>query len=167
MRTAVVLLFVFLGVWVVAGAPVPITTMGPLPTNPDAATFHSAVEDLDPEVWAQKYGQAPEDPERRRVRLAVIDAAEQARLSPCNERFRQRLVKLTHEFLDLRRTKSRTEVTMVNGREMNVTDKLNKPAFDAINAAVTDGYFRPEDFSQRNREWSQLVQYLTRGKPCQ
>ena len=100
MRTVlmVVALFAasFLGVrWITLGGPIPVVRVVPLKPNPSIPTFEEssrkAVAAEREQEWLEsKTAQGDGDPERTRLRDAVIDAATAFRLSPCNEAFKKR-----------------------------------------------------------------------------
>jgi hypothetical protein len=91
--TLVVALFAvgFFGVrWLAAGAPVPLPTVTDLKPDARLPTFHAYDPRTDRKGWVEsKTSQGDNDPDRDKLRQAVIAAATAYRLSPCNEALRQ------------------------------------------------------------------------------
>lgn len=93
---AVVALFAasFFGVrWLAAGAPVPLPTVTELKPDARLPTFHPYDARTDRKGWVEtKTSQGDNDPERDKLREAVIAAATAYRMSPCNEEFRRQFL---------------------------------------------------------------------------
>jgi hypothetical protein len=102
MRTVlmVVVLFAvsFLGVrWVTLGGPIPMLRVAPLKPDPSLPTFveasRKAVAEQREQEWLEsKTAQGDGDPERTKLRDAVIEAATAFRLSPCNEALKKKYI---------------------------------------------------------------------------
>lgn len=91
--TLVVALFAvgFFGVrWLAAGAPVPLPIVTDLKPDARLPTFRPYDPRTDRKGWVEsKTSQGDNDPDRDKLRQAVIAAATAYRLSPCNEALRQ------------------------------------------------------------------------------
>jgi len=100
MRTVlmVVVLFAvsFFGVrWITLGGPVPMVRVVDLKPNPNIPTFteasRKAVAEQREQEWLEsKTAQGDGDPERAKLREAVIETATAFRLSPCNEELKRK-----------------------------------------------------------------------------
>jgi hypothetical protein len=81
----------FFGVrWLAAGAPVPLPTVTELKPDARLPTFHRYDPRTDRKGWVEtKTSQGDNDPDRDKLREAVIAAATAYLMSPCNEDFRR------------------------------------------------------------------------------
>jgi hypothetical protein len=86
----------FLGVrWITLGGPIPVLRVVPLKPNPAIETFEERsrrdIAAAREQEWLDsKTAQSDGDPERNRLREAVIEAATAFRLSPCNEALKKK-----------------------------------------------------------------------------
>ncbi|MPZ08753.1 MAG: hypothetical protein GEU89_00890 [Kiloniellaceae bacterium] len=138
-------LAILAGVWIGFGAPVPFLAIDPLPPNPDLPTFKEAVAEHERQASVAPPASA-ENPERRKLRQAVLHAARQFAVSPCNADLRNRFLAAVKPFVQSIEDGPR-EVAMVNGREQNLSEKFDKPALNKVFDALMRGDLDPRDLA--------------------
>jgi len=79
------------------GAPIPMVRVVPLKPDPSIETFEersrrSVAAQQEQERLEQQTAQGDDDPERSRLRQAVVEAATAFRGSPCNDEFRKQYI---------------------------------------------------------------------------
>lgn len=138
-------LAILAGVWIGFGAPVPLLTIDPSPPDPDLPTFEEAVAEHERQAGLAPPASA-ENPERRKLRQAVLHAARQLEVSPCNSNLRKRFVAAVKPFLQSIENGPR-EVAMVNGREQSLSEKFDKPALNKVFDAMMRGDLDPRELA--------------------
>lgn len=139
---------VLAGVAIGLFAPIPFLSIIPLQPDAELPTFAETREDLeDPnrEAAPPSHG---ENPERRKLRKAVLHAASQLEFNPCSKDLRKKLVAAIRPFLESIEN-GPPETAMVNGKEKNVSKRYDKPATDAIFNALMRGHIDPANLAGR------------------
>jgi hypothetical protein len=117
----------------------------------------------DPELWgfertvdnpavferARAAGRLHEDPTRRRLRQAVLDAGSRLEFSPCDEQLKPPLRAAIDELLaEQRKTAGQPiETVTIDGEIVDASAFLSKPAAGVIREAKDGGLLHKEDFS--------------------
>lgn len=138
-------LAVLAGVWIGFGAPVPFLAIGSLPPDPALPSFTEAVAEHERQAATVPPASA-ENPERRKLRKAVLHAARQLEVSPCNANLRKRFLAAAKPFLQSIENGPR-EVAIVNGREQSLSEKFDKPALNQVFEAMMRGDLDPRDLA--------------------
>jgi hypothetical protein len=135
---------VLLGIGVGLFTPLPFLGVTPLPQEPGLPTFDQTAERIgEPEITPPPTGQ---NPERRKLRKAVLHAAGQLEVNPCDKRLRKKFVAAIRPFAQSIQNGPR-EVAIVNGKERDVSKRYDRPATDAIFAALMRGHITPRDLA--------------------
>ena len=126
---------------------VPMATYSPLSQQAQAPAFTGNLVDLDALQAARSAGRLKENDERRELRMALLHAANRLEKSPCDNALKLAFRKATVALIEeLRATRTaRLETYVVDGREIDTTDFLNRWVFAAIWKANQGGVLRPED----------------------
>lgn len=107
---------------------------------PQAADAGSEARDREAVENAVGAGKLHEDPQRRALRQAVLNAANRAEASPCDTRQRRAL---SDAFDDFRRHMAATAddrvetLTLQDGRVIDVSHHFDEPVEDAMRYALT------------------------------
>ncbi len=138
-------------VWVVLPrlAREPHATGPPEQPSPDPQlwTFDRRVEQPESFEIARARGQVHEDPMRRRLRQAVLDASSRLEFSPCDRQLRPPLRQAIGALLlELRATAAqKVEIAAIDGEEFDATAFLNTAAAAVIREAGHVGLVYRED----------------------
>ncbi|HEX7970044.1 MAG TPA: hypothetical protein VF502_17605 [Stellaceae bacterium] len=111
-------------------------------------SYDHVVEDRDKLERARAAGRIREDPERQRLRQAVLNVGSRLEASPCDPSIKPVLVAATAALLThMRETgdEPRESVT-IDGKEVDAAPLLNDSAGDVIREAAMAGILQPEDF---------------------
>jgi hypothetical protein len=138
-------LAILAGVWIGFGAPVPFLAIDPLPPNPDLPTFKEAVAEHERQASVAPPASA-ENPERRKLRQAVLHAARQFEVSPCNADLRKRFLAAVKPFVQSIEEGPR-EVAVVNGKEQDLSKRFDKAALDKVFDAMMRGDLDPRELA--------------------
>jgi len=133
------------GAWIGFGAPVPFLAIDPLPSDPDLPSFKEAVEEHERQAAIVAPASA-ENPQRRKLRKAVLHAARQLEVSPCNANLRERFAAAVKPFVQSIENGPR-EIAMVNGKERNLSEMFDKPALNKVFDAMMRGTLDPRELA--------------------
>jgi hypothetical protein len=121
----------------------------PEPPSPDPVlwTFDRPVEHPESFDIARARGQVHEDPVRRRLRQAVLDASSRLEFSPCDKQLRPPLRQAIGALLlELRDTaQQKVEIATIDGEEFDATAYLNTAAAAVMREARQVGLVYRED----------------------
>ena len=138
-------LAILAGVWIGFGAPLPFLAIDSLPPDPELPSFKEAVAEHE-EQSAVVAPASGENPERRKLRQAVLNAARQLEVSPCNESYRKRFVAAVKPFVQSIEEGPR-EVAVVNGKEQDLSKRFDKAALDKVFDAMMRGDLDPRELA--------------------
>jgi hypothetical protein len=115
--------------------------------DPQSWTFDRRVEHRESLEIARARGQVHQDPVRRRLRQAVLDAASRLEFSPCVRQLRPPLRRAIGALLlELRDTaEQKVEIATIDGEELDATAFLNTAAAAVIREARHVGLVYRED----------------------
>jgi hypothetical protein len=130
-----------------AREPLPPTPPKPPPADPQLWTFDRRVEQPESFEIAWARGRVQEDPVRRRLRQAVLDASSRLEFSPCDSQLRPPLRRAIGALLlELRDTAGqKLEIARMDGEEFDATPFLNTAAAAVIREARHVGLVYRED----------------------
>jgi len=150
MRFTALIIVAGLGLWVVAGMPVPVTVVRPLTPDPDLPTFAQASADLSLVQEAVEMGRVEQNPVRRRLREALLDASERLRLDPCSAELRASFAAAAVPFLEaqLGNRQFPPEPIEIEGRTLSASNHFDEPVYNAISDALSEGRLRNDDLPE-------------------
>lgn len=143
MRIAI-LCTVVIGVGLGLAAPIPFLGVNTPPPDSSLPIFDGRAENLGKSKTATAPAPSGENPERKKLRKAVLHFAGQLEVNPCDQRLRKKFLAAVIPFLQSIE-KGPREVAVVNGKEQDVSKKYDKPATNAVFAALQRGYIKPSD----------------------
>jgi hypothetical protein len=138
-------------IWLLIVAGMAAWLAGPslAPHSPDPRlwTYQRYEQDQQSFEIARAQGQLHEDPERRKLREAVLTAAARLEYSPCDKQLIPPLrVAIGKHLLEMRNTvQQRLETASIAGQEVDATDFLNTETSQVIREAVNAGLVYRED----------------------
>jgi hypothetical protein len=138
-------------IWLVVAAGliawVAVPRLGPQPPDPRLWTFEQYEQDRQSFEAARARAQIHEDPERRKLRQAVLTAASRLEYAPCDTRLQPPLrhAIAAHLLLIRNTIKEPIETATMDGRAVDATAFLNTATSDVIREARTAGLVYSED----------------------
>ena len=134
------LLVLFL--WMSFGAPVPVRTLEPMKSDDRIPTFQQSLANKYELQRALRDGRLVEVPRQHALRVAVLDAGDKVKASPCDPSAREVLRAAVAGFLSYQievQDKPPMETLAVDGRTIDARGFLNSEAARVMRAAMAAG----------------------------
>ena len=137
---------ILVGLFIGFGMPVPVVTQEAMAPSEELPTFAEVADELpDRNQQAALPSMAgAENPERRRLRRAVLRAAKALEADPCSKAQRQKFLAAARPFAESIRN-GEPEIALVNGKEQDLSQRFDRPAADAIFSALLKGHIDAQD----------------------
>lgn len=148
MPRAVIVIIVLLGAWVLVGGPVPGVAVKPLEPNPELPTFSDvSLKDNRALKEAIDMGRVRENPERRKLRQAYLDAEERMNRDACDDERRRAYALAAAPFLENAQGKRKlpVETVEIDGKPRNASKEIESDIMMRIHFAFFNGQIRPSD----------------------